>query len=64
MSQLSKQTPTIFSSAAEIAKAEVGFQKYRFVQDRLYESDLDKQMKALESVANKKDLLSSGDGDE
>ncbi len=37
--------------SAEIAKAhaESEFEKYRIVQDRLYESDFDKQIKALES---------------
>jgi len=50
---------------AEIAKAhaETEFEKYRIVQDRLYESDFDKQMKALESD-QQKDLLSSGDSNE
>lgn len=50
---------------AEIAKAhaETEFEKYRIVQDRLFESDFDKQMKALES-GQQKDLLSSGDSDE
>lgn len=40
---------------AEIAKAhaESEFEKYRIVQDRLYESDFDKQLKALETQANK-----------
>jgi len=38
---------------AEIAKAhaESEFEKYRIVQDRLYESDFDKQLKALEKNA-------------
>lgn len=37
--------------SAEIAKAhaESEFEKYRIVQDRLYESDFDRQIKALES---------------
>ena len=37
---------------AEIAKAhaESEFEKYRIVQDRLYESDFDKQIKALENL--------------
>ena len=37
---------------AEIAKAhaETEFEKYRIVQDRLYESDFDKQLKALGSL--------------
>ncbi|PWQ92275.1 RhuM family protein [Leucothrix pacifica] len=50
---------------AEIAKAhaETEFEKYRIVQDRLYESDFDKQMKALERD-QQQDLLSSGDGNE
>ena len=39
--------------SAEIAKAhaESEFEKYRIVQDRLYESDFDKQLKALENQA-------------
>lgn len=38
--------------SAEIAKAhaESEFEKYRIVQDRLYESDFDKQIKALENL--------------
>ena len=40
---------------AEIAKAhaETEFEKYRIVQDRLYESDFDKQIKALENLEKK-----------
>lgn len=40
--------------SAEIAKAhaESEFEKYRIVQDRLYESDFDKQIKALEEKGN------------
>lgn len=40
---------------AEIARAhaESEFEKYRIVQDRLYESDFDKQLKALESLEKK-----------
>jgi len=40
---------------AEIAQAhaESEFEKYRIVQDRLYESDFDKQLKALESLKSK-----------
>ncbi len=40
---------------AEIAKAhaESEFEKYRIVQDRLYQSDFDKQLKALESLEKK-----------
>lgn len=40
---------------AEIAKAHAisEFEKYRIVQDRLYESDFDKQIKILESPENK-----------
>ena len=40
---------------AEIAKAhaESEFEKYRIVQDRLYESDFDKQIKALENLEKK-----------
>jgi hypothetical protein len=40
---------------AEIAKAhaESEFEKYRIVQDRLYESDFDKQIKVLESFEKK-----------
>lgn len=39
--------------SAEIAQAhaESEFEKYRIVQDRLYQSDFDKQMKALENKA-------------
>ena len=39
--------------SAEIAKAhaESEFEKYRIVQDRLYESDFDRQLKALEKQA-------------
>lgn len=41
---------------AEIAKAhaESEFEKYRIVQDRLYESDFDKQLKALENQTTEK----------
>lgn len=40
---------------AEIAKAhaESEFEKYRIVQDRLYESDFDKQIKALDGLEKK-----------
>lgn len=40
---------------AEIAKAhaETEFEKYRIVQDRLYESDFDRQIKALENLEKK-----------
>ncbi|MEX0962936.1 MAG: virulence RhuM family protein [Pseudohongiellaceae bacterium] len=40
---------------AEIAKAhaESEFEQYRIVQDRLYQSDFDKQLQALETPANK-----------
>lgn len=50
---------------AEIAKAhaETEFEKYRIVQDRLYESDFDKQMKALES-GTQGDLLDIAAKDE
>jgi len=42
---------------AEIAKAhaESEFEKYRIVQDRLFESDFDKQLKALEGMEKKLD---------
>jgi hypothetical protein len=41
--------------SAEIAKAhaESEFEKYRIVQDRLYESDFDKAIKAIDSNGNK-----------
>ncbi|MDO9366277.1 MAG: virulence RhuM family protein [Methylotenera sp.] len=41
--------------SAEIAQAHAmsEFEKYRIVQDRLYESDFDKQIKALENTAKK-----------
>jgi len=41
--------------SAEIAKAHAisEFEKYRVVQDRLYESDFDKQVKALENIEQK-----------
>jgi len=40
---------------AEIAKAhaESEFERYRIVQDRLYESDFDKQLKAVEKQTEK-----------
>ncbi len=40
---------------AEIAKtfAESEFDKYRIIQDRLYESDFDKEMKKLNIPQNK-----------
>ena len=40
---------------AEIAKAhaESEFEKYRIVQDRLYQSDFDKQVLALEQLEKK-----------
>jgi len=48
---------------AEIAKAhaESEFEKYRIVQDRLYESDFDKQIKALET--SEKNLTKHGGSD-
>ena len=41
--------------SAEIAKAhaESEFEKYRIIQDRLFESDFDKQVKALETLEKK-----------
>jgi len=50
--------------SAEIAKAhaESEFEKYRIVQDRLYESDFDKQLKGLEELERK--LLRSEGEDE
>ena len=50
--------------SAEIAKAhaESEFEKYRIIQDRLFESDFDKQLKALEKQHKKQ--ISSGGGDE
>ena len=41
--------------SAEVAKAHAisEFEKYRVVQDRLYESDFDKQIKALEDIEQK-----------
>lgn len=50
--------------SAEIAKAhaESEFEKYRIIQDRLFESDFDKQVKALEKQHKKQ--ISSGGGDE
>jgi len=48
---------------AEIARAHAisEFEKYRIVQDRLYESDFDKQIKILESPENK---LNRREGDD
>ena len=48
---------------AEIAKAHAisEFEKYRIVQDRLYESDFDKQIKALET--SEKNLTQHGGSD-
>jgi hypothetical protein len=42
--------------SAEIAKAhaESEFEKYRIVQDRLYESDFDKAIKAIEQRGDNK----------
>jgi hypothetical protein len=42
---------------AEISKAhaESEFEKYRIVQDRLYQSDFDKQILALEQTENEQD---------
>lgn len=50
--------------SAEIAKAhaESEFEKYRIVQDRLYESDFDRQVKGL--LEMEKRLLDRGGGDE
>ena len=50
--------------SAEIAKAhaESEFEKYRIIQDRLFESDFDKQIKALEKQHKKQ--INSGGGDE
>lgn len=50
--------------SAEIAKAhaESEFEKYRIIQDRLFESDFDKQLKALKKQHKKQ--VSSGGGDE
>lgn len=47
--------------SAEIAKAhaESEFEKYRIIQDRLFESDFDKQLKALEKQ-HKKQISSGG----
>jgi hypothetical protein len=41
--------------SAEIAKAyaETEFEKYRIVQDRLYESDFDKAIKAIKNKRDK-----------
>ena len=41
---------------AELAKAhaESEFEKYRIVQDRLFESDFDKELKKLESSLKQK----------
>jgi len=49
---------------AEIAKAHAKseFEKYRIVQDRLYESDFDKQLKPLEEI--EKTLAKQGGSDE
>ncbi|MEA3465318.1 MAG: virulence RhuM family protein [Thermodesulfobacteriota bacterium] len=51
--------------SAEISKAhaESEFEKYRIVQDRLYESDFDKQMKALEDL-EKQGAKHNGTNDE
>lgn len=48
--------------SAEIAKAhaESEFEKYRIIQDRLFESDFDKQVKALEKQ-HKKQIRSGGE---
>lgn len=45
-----------YNATAEIAKAhaESEFEKYRIVQDRLYQSDFDKQVLALENDARQK----------
>ena len=50
------------SISAEIAKrhAESEFEKFRIVQDRLYESDFDREIKALEE--NAKSLRGTGKG--
>ena len=50
--------------SAEIAKAhaESEFEKYRIVQDRLYESDFDRQFKALEAL--EKNLVKHGGGED
>ena len=50
--------------SAEIAKAhaESEFEKYRIIQDRLFESDFDKQVKAFKKQHKKQ--ISSGGGDE
>ena len=50
--------------SAEIAKVHAisEFEKYRIVQDRLYQSDFDKQLNTLENLENK--LTKEGDGDE
>ena len=50
--------------SAEIAKAhaESEFEKYRIIQDRLFESDFDKQVKALEKQHKKQ--IRSEEGDE
>lgn len=49
--------------SAEIAKAhaESEFEKYRIIQDRLFESDFDKQLKALEKQHKKQISLGGGD---
>ena len=50
--------------SAEIAKAhaESEFEKYRIIQDRLFESDFDKQVKALEKQ-HKKQIRSGGENE-
>lgn len=50
---------------AEIAKvkAETEFEKYRFVQDRLFMSHFDKYMLELEKIQRNKALISGRDGE-
>lgn len=40
------------------AHAETEFEKYRMIQDHLYQSDFDKQVHALETLENKSDQKS------
>ncbi len=51
--------------SAEIAKthAESEFEKYRVVQDRLFESDFDRETKRLEQQLSRKDEDEREDGE-
>ena len=49
------QDPGKVTAAIARAHAESEFEKYRIVQDRLYESDFDRMLKEIESLQKSKE---------